>query len=72
MPLLADCEPEELAVEYVYDIGTEAARALDRFTELAGRVKDVTAAYDDAAKSAARALTAEGITERDGARLMGL
>ncbi|MEO3799091.1 hypothetical protein [Nonomuraea sp. B1E8] len=60
-------------VEYVYDLGDEQAAAeLGEFRAVDARAKALTKARDAMAQRAAKALAAAGISERDGAVMMGL
>ncbi|WP_327584187.1 hypothetical protein OHA25_51680 [Nonomuraea sp. NBC_00507] len=60
-------------VEYVYDFGDEQAAAeLSQYREVDEQAKALARARDAVAKRAAKALAAAGISERDGALMMGL
>lgn len=62
----------EIAINYVYDIDEELAADLDRYQQAAAQAKAVNAAREAAAIRIAKRLTAAGISERDGALIMGL
>jgi hypothetical protein len=60
-------------VEYVYDLGDEQAAAeLGQYREVDAQAKALARARETLAKQAAKALAAAGISERDGAVMMGL
>ncbi|MFJ2034265.1 hypothetical protein [Streptosporangium sp. NPDC087985] len=62
----------EISVKYVYDIDEELAADLDQYKQSAAQAKAVNAVREAAAIRIAKKLTAAGISERDGALIMGL
>jgi hypothetical protein len=62
----------EIAINYMYDIDEQLTGDLDQYREAAAQAKAVSAAREAAAIRVAKQLAAAGISERDGALIMGL
>ncbi|WP_371780252.1 hypothetical protein [Streptosporangium subroseum] len=62
----------EVTINYVYDLDEHLAADLDQYREAAAQAKSVSAAREAAAIRVAKQLAAAGISERDGALIMGL
>ncbi|WP_449066384.1 hypothetical protein [Planomonospora algeriensis] len=62
----------EIAVTYMYDIDEQLAADLDQYQQSIAQAKAVSAAREAAAIRVAKKLAAAGISERDGALIMGV